>query len=66
MQIELNGHETVLDGPITVARLLERCSLHPQRVAVEINEELVRRTEFAERLVEDGDRVEVVTLVGGG
>ncbi len=66
MQIELNGQETELVGPITVAQLLEQLALHPQRVAVEINEELVRRAEFSDRLVEEGDRIEVVTLVGGG
>jgi sulfur carrier protein len=66
MQIIVNGETHTTDGEITIAELLARLNLTPGRVAVEVNEELVRRTEFGQRRLEEGDRVEIVTLVGGG
>ena len=66
MTIRVNGEERALPRPLTVAELLETFDLAPQRVAVEVNEDLVRRANFADTLVRDGDRVEIVTLVGGG
>jgi len=66
MQVTINGKsETVADG-ITVAALLAKLDLQPVRVAVEVNEDLVPRKTFAETPVREGDRIEIVTLVGGG
>lgn len=66
MEITVNGERRSLDGPATVAELLKRFDVSPQRVAVEVNEQLVRRARLAEVELRDGDRVEIVTLVGGG
>lgn len=66
MEITVNGERRSLDGPATVAELLKRFDLAPQRVAVEVNEQLVRRAHLAQVELRDGDRVEIVTLVGGG
>ncbi len=66
MLITLNGKpETLADGT-TVAALLDQLQLAPIRVAVEINEELVTRREFPATPLHDGDRMEIVTFVGGG
>lgn len=66
MLITLNGKpETLADGT-TVAALLDQLQLAPIRVAVEINEELVTRREFPATPLRDGDRMEIVTFVGGG
>jgi sulfur carrier protein len=66
MRVIINGkHETVQEGT-TVATLLDRLSLAPVRVAVEINEDIVPRKTFAETAVQEGDRIEIVTFVGGG
>lgn len=51
---------------MTLGRLLTQLKLEPVRVAVEINEDLVPRKAFAKTVLHEGDRVEVVTLVGGG
>lgn len=66
MTITLNGdpHDTA-DNP-TIRELLDELDLAPQRVAVEVNGELVRRGLFDEHRLNGGDKVEVVTLVGGG
>ena len=66
MQITINGKPETLDDGISVARLLVRLELEPIRVAVEINEDLVPRKTFPDTLVHDGDRIEIVTFVGGG
>ena len=55
-----------LDAATTVEGLLSGLKLQPVRVAVEINEELVPRRQFGQTPIRDGDRVEVVTFVGGG
>ncbi len=66
MQIVLNGKPEGIDEAATVTALLERLKLQPVRVAVEVNEELVPRKTFQSARLRDGDRVEIVTLVGGG
>lgn len=66
MQIMLNGQSETLDSAATVADLLARLKLEPIRVAVEVNEDLVPRKVFEKTPLRDGDRVEIVTFVGGG
>jgi thiamine biosynthesis protein ThiS len=66
MKISVNGEAKTLDDGATVADLIRAFDLRPQRVAVEVNERLVRRATFAETVLNEGDRVEIVTLVGGG
>jgi len=66
MQIHLNGQSRTLERPASVTELLDQLELDPRRVAVEINEDLVPRKNFAETTVQDGDQVEIVTFVGGG
>ncbi len=66
MRITVNGDaETIAEGT-AVSDLLAKFELAPQRVAVEVNEALVPRANYPAVLLEDGDRVEIVTLVGGG
>ena len=50
----------------TLARLIEQLSLAPERVAVEVNREVVRRADWQALEISEGDRVEVVHFVGGG
>lgn len=66
MQIVLNGEPREIERPVTVAELLEQLGLEPRRVAIEVNEKLVRRQDHARTRLHEGDRVEIVTLVGGG
>lgn len=64
--ITINDTTRNLDRPLTVAELLKELGRDPARIAVEVNEEVVRRDEHASRKLADGDRIEIVTLVGGG
>ena len=66
MQITLNGQDETVDAGTTVAALLQRLNLEPVRVAVEVNEEIVSRERYADIMIQDGDRIEIVTFVGGG
>jgi thiazole synthase len=50
----------------SVAQLIAELELAPERVAVERNRHLVRRSELAATALESGDELEIVTLVGGG
>ncbi len=66
VHLYVNGEPRRFEGVRSVAELLEHFGLAPQRVAVELNEQLVRRGQYPETPLRDGDRVEIVTLVGGG
>jgi sulfur carrier protein len=66
MQIEVNGQPREVDDGTTVARLLGELEVAQPHVAVELNLEVVPRACHAETVLHDGDRLEVVTLVGGG
>lgn len=69
IRITLNGEPRALgggDAPPTVARLVREAGLEGQRVAVELNGQVIPRAEHGSRLLADGDRVEMVTFVGGG
>ena len=66
MRIQVNGETQPIDDGVTVARLLRDLGVTAPHVAVELNLEVVPRAKHAETLLHDGDRLEVVTLVGGG
>ena len=66
MFITLNGEPFEIDQPLTVTELLARLAIDPRRVAVEHNLEILKRTLFADTMVHEGDRIEIVNFVGGG
>jgi sulfur carrier protein len=66
VKITVNGDAEMIAEGAAVSDLLAKFELAPQRVAVEVNEALVPRANYPEVRLEDGDRVEIVTFVGGG
>ena len=66
MTIILNGEKKETPSGLTVKELLEHLDIAPGRVAVELNEEIVRKAAYAQVPVHEGDRVEVVQFMGGG
>ena len=66
MRVELNGEPKELDEGTTLSALIEHLALAPERVAVELNREVVRRADWLSTQLSDGDRVEIVHFVGGG
>lgn len=66
MELTVNGEPRTVPDQVTVAQLLEVLGLPRERVAVEVNLDVVPRAEHASRRLSPGDRVEVVSFVGGG
>jgi sulfur carrier protein len=66
MQIQVNGEPQNVPQGATVAWLIAHLKLQPKFVAVEKNCELVPRVRHAECTLKAGDKIEIVTLVGGG
>ena len=65
-QIWLNGVLQPFVPHSTIASLLEQLQIPTRGVAVELNEQIVPRSQHAQRALQPGDRLEVVSLVGGG
>lgn len=66
MTIVLNGESRRIDAGVSLSRLLDGLELPVSRVAVERNREVVPRGRFDSVILQDGDRLEIVTFVGGG
>lgn len=66
ISLMLNGESRTLPGSVSVSALLTEVGLDPIKVAVERNGAIVPKTTFAEVMVADGDRIEVVHFIGGG
>ena len=66
VEIVFNGEPHRLPAPVSLERLLRDLEIDPRRCAVERNRVIVRKAEYAATIVQDGDTLEVVTLVGGG
>ena len=66
MEIFLNGQSRNVDDGLTLAGLVEQLKMTPRHVAIEVNLAVVPRASHAEYHLVEGDRLEVVTLVGGG
>jgi thiamine biosynthesis protein ThiS len=66
VEILVNGQPREIAPGGTVASLLRELALPPTRVAVERNREIVRKTDYDSTTLAAGDRLEIVTFVGGG
>jgi sulfur carrier protein len=64
--IEFNGEASEVDANSTVADLLRLAKVESRFCAVELNLEIVPKDQYSVRSLVDGDKIEVVTLVGGG
>jgi len=66
MQIYVNGEQTQVPERFDMAALLALLDLTEVRLAVEVNEELVPRSTFADTPLSEGDKIEIIHAVGGG
>lgn len=64
--IVLNGEQKKIEDEVTLDRLLDLFSLPRQRVAIELNKEVVRREQWETTKLKDSDLIEVIHFVGGG
>ncbi len=65
MNVTINGEAREI-AATNLAALVEELGMKPDRIAVELNREIVRRERWAETALHDGDRLEIVHFVGGG
>jgi thiamine biosynthesis protein ThiS len=66
VRIKLNGETKEVGEGTTLLGLIEELSLAPERLAVELNREVVRRADWPSAVLSEDDRVEIVHFVGGG
>ncbi len=66
MRLVINGEERELSGISTLASLVEQLALKADRLAIELNRNIVRRDQWSSTALKDGDCLEIVHFVGGG
>ena len=66
MNLIINGEGRQFDSALTLSALLERLGMKPDRVAIELNRELVPRERWPRTQLADDDKLEIVHFVGGG
>ena len=66
MKLQINGEDKSYDGPLTLALLISNMGLKLDRVAVELNRDIVPRDQWDKTSLSEGDRLEIVHFVGGG
>lgn len=66
MRLLLNGEERDVADVVTIADLVAALGLDARKVAVERNLEIAPRSTYGDTALSDGDRIEIVTFIGGG
>ena len=66
MQIIINGEAQEQSHPLTVTNLLESLDLRSKQVAVEVNLKILDRSDFDTWNLQEGDKVEILSFIGGG
>ncbi|MFY0678252.1 MAG: sulfur carrier protein ThiS [Neptuniibacter sp.] len=66
MQIQVNGEMLQLQDGTTLTGLIEELELGEKRIAIELNLEIIPRSEHVSTVLNDADRVEIVHAIGGG
>jgi sulfur carrier protein len=66
MKLFVNGEEKEFRVGSSLAELIEELDLPAARIAIEVNREVVRRSDWGSTMLKDEDRIEIVHFVGGG
>ena len=66
MKITVNGKEQTYNAPLTVAVLLQELNLRSEQVAVEVNLKILDRSNFSTSPLQENDKVEILSFIGGG
>ena len=66
MKLQINGDTREVPAPLSLASLIEQLGMKQDRVAVELNRQIVARDAWAATQLREGDQLEIVHFVGGG
>ena len=66
MRILVNGEEAQIQGAANIAELAEKYQMPPQSVLIEHNGTALHSREWRQRILKDGDQIEIVRVVAGG
>lgn len=66
IEVKINGETKQVPPDINLAELLKHLELPAERLAVELNEEVIRRINWEDVKVKNSDKIEIVHFVGGG
>jgi len=66
MRLTVNGEILETTEASTVVELLNKLSIEPSRVAVEVNLSIIKKTDYSTFRLNEGDNVEIINFVGGG
>ena len=66
MKIIINGKSKEISGEVNISELLESFSLPKERIAIELNKQVVRKKDWENIKIADADQIEVIHFVGGG
>jgi thiamine biosynthesis protein ThiS len=66
MKLQINGEVRDFSSPLSLGSLVEQLGMKQDRVAVELNRNIVPREQWPETPLGEGDRLEIVHFVGGG
>ena len=66
MQIQVNGDSLQVDSGMTLSQLITQLDLGDKRIAVELNLEIIPRSQHVETFLSEADRIEIVHAIGGG
>jgi thiamine biosynthesis protein ThiS len=64
--LAVNGKSVELDGETRLLDYIERLGVNPRAIAVELNGTILERSAYESATLHDGDKVEIVRMVGGG
>lgn len=66
MQVTINGETKNLETEINLRELLEKLELPTERVAIELNKDVIRKKDWESIKISDADKIEIIHFVGGG
>lgn len=66
MQIIINGETKKIEQELNLRQLLEKLELPTERIAIELNKEVVRKKDWETMKISDSDKIEIIHFVGGG
>jgi sulfur carrier protein len=66
MEISLNNQTVLLNDGLTIEKLLNHINIQHKYFAVEVNEQIIPKSNHKLFIIKDGDKIEIVTAIGGG